>query len=97
MEQVQARQEPRRQCLARPLGVLILAVIASMAIPAASLASPTGSLTRTTATSDWTHGSIAGSVTWSDCTLKTNANGSLRSLLSPPYRNIVARAKMRSA
>ena len=53
---------------------LPLAMIANMAVAASSLASPTGTITRATATPDWTHGTIAGSVAWDECTSENHCS-----------------------
>jgi hypothetical protein len=52
---------PRRLAL----GAVILGVLGVWVSPAAAYSS--GQFTRAEATSDWSHGSFAGSVTWSDC------------------------------
>ena len=53
---------------------LSLAMIATTALAASSLASPTGTITRATATPDWTHGTIAGSVAWDECTTENHCS-----------------------
>jgi hypothetical protein len=47
-------------------------MIATTAFPASTLASPAGTIARAVATPDWTHGTVAGSVTWSDCTAENH-------------------------
>jgi hypothetical protein len=47
--------------------LLLATVLASSAIASTASASPSGAISSAVASPDWTHGSIAGSVTWDEC------------------------------